>query len=140
MNRGTMGVNSLPKTVARQRRDCDLNPGRSAPESSTLTIRLPSYPFLPVAGSKIERLLFCTGCTYQKLVCVCVCVCHGFKTAPLNGGPTDRAIVGDNWRNHGWRATPGFSHYRAMLCIRGTSHGPVSVSVYVCVCHKSEFY
>jgi len=32
-----MGVNSLPKTVTRQRRDCDLNPGPSAPESSTLT-------------------------------------------------------------------------------------------------------
>ena len=34
--------------------------------------------------------------------------------------------------------------YRAMLCIRGTSHGPVSLcvclSVSVCVCHKSEFY
>jgi len=30
--------------------------------------------------------------------------------------------------------TDGF--YRAMLRIRGTSHGPVSVSV----CHKSEFY
>ena len=34
--------------------------------------------------------------------------------------------------------------YRAMLCIRGTSHGPVSVSVSVCVrlsvCHKSKFY
>ena len=29
-----------------------------------------------------------------------------------------------------------FSFYHAMLCIRGTSHGPVSV----CVCHKSEFY
>jgi len=28
--------------------------------------------------------------------------------------------------------------YRAMLCIRGTSHGPVSACV--CVCHKSEFY
>jgi len=27
VNRGTMGVNSLPKTVTRQRRDCDLNPG-----------------------------------------------------------------------------------------------------------------
>ena len=38
-----MGVNSLPKTVTRQRRDCDLNPGRSAPESSTLTTRLPSH-------------------------------------------------------------------------------------------------
>ena len=46
-----MGVNSLPKTVkrvcvcvTRQRRDCDLNPGPSAPESSTLTTRPPSQP------------------------------------------------------------------------------------------------
>jgi len=37
-----MGVNSLPRTVTRQRRGCDLNPGPSAPESSTLTTRLPS--------------------------------------------------------------------------------------------------
>ena len=42
-----MGVNSLPKTVARHRRGCDLNPGCSAPESSTLTTRLPSHPFDP---------------------------------------------------------------------------------------------
>jgi len=28
-----MGVSSLPKIVTRQRRDCDLNPGPSAPES-----------------------------------------------------------------------------------------------------------
>jgi len=42
VNRGTMGVNSLPKTVTRQRCDCDLNPGPSAPESSTLTTRLSS--------------------------------------------------------------------------------------------------
>ena len=33
-----MGVNSLPKTVTRQRRGCDLNPGPSAPESNTLTL------------------------------------------------------------------------------------------------------
>jgi len=39
-----MGVNSLPKTVTRQRRGCDLNTGPSAPESSTLTTRLPSHP------------------------------------------------------------------------------------------------
>ena len=38
-----MGVNSLPKTVTRQRRGYDLNPGDSAPESSTLTIRLPFH-------------------------------------------------------------------------------------------------
>ena len=35
-------MNSLPKTVTRQRRDCNLNPGPSAPESSTLTTRLSS--------------------------------------------------------------------------------------------------
>ena len=34
MNRGTVGVNSLPA----------IEPGPSAPESSTLTIRLPSHP------------------------------------------------------------------------------------------------
>jgi len=34
-------VTSLPKTVTRQRRDCDLNPSLSAPESSTLTTCLP---------------------------------------------------------------------------------------------------
>ena len=37
-------MNSLPKTVTRQRRGCDMNPGPSAPESSTLTTRLPSHP------------------------------------------------------------------------------------------------
>ena len=36
-----MGMNSLPKTVTRQCRDCDSNPGPSVPESSTLTTRLP---------------------------------------------------------------------------------------------------
>jgi len=38
-----MGVNNLPKTVTGQRRDCDLNPGPSAPESSALATRLPSH-------------------------------------------------------------------------------------------------
>jgi len=36
-------LNSLPKTATRQRRDCDLNPRPAAPESSTLTTRLPSH-------------------------------------------------------------------------------------------------
>ena len=40
-----MCVNSLPKTVSRQRRDYDLNPGPSAPESSTLATRLPNRPY-----------------------------------------------------------------------------------------------
>ena len=42
----TTGVNSLPETVTRQRHDCDLNPGPSVPESSTLTTRLPSHPWV----------------------------------------------------------------------------------------------
>ena len=50
VNRGTMGVNSLPKTVSRQRRGCDLNPGPTAPESSMLTTRLPSHPGITVLG------------------------------------------------------------------------------------------
>jgi len=44
VNIDTTGVNSLPKTVTRQRRCCNLIPGPSAPESSTLTTRLPSHP------------------------------------------------------------------------------------------------
>ena len=46
VNRGTVCVNSLLKTLTRQRRDCDLNPGPSATESSVLTTWLPSHPLL----------------------------------------------------------------------------------------------
>ena len=49
-----MGVNSLPKTVTRQRRGCDLNPGPNAPESSTLTTRLPSHASDCVAEMKLD--------------------------------------------------------------------------------------
>ena len=39
-DRGTMGVNSLPKTVTRQRCGCDLNPGPSAPRRQCVTSSL----------------------------------------------------------------------------------------------------
>ena len=45
-NRGTMGANSLPKTVTRQRHSGDLNSRPAVPESSTLTTRLPSHLWL----------------------------------------------------------------------------------------------
>jgi len=53
-------VSSLPKTVTRQRRGCDLNPGPSASEST----RLPSHPigmvklslFHTVARNKVARI------------------------------------------------------------------------------------
>jgi len=47
-------VNSLPKTVTRQRGDCDLNSGPSAPESSTLTTRLPSHPHAMLARNQMS--------------------------------------------------------------------------------------
>ena len=50
-------MNSLPKTVTRQRRGCDLNPGPSAPESSTLTTRLPSQPFISSSFKRIRRMI-----------------------------------------------------------------------------------
>jgi len=58
-------VNSFAKTVARQRRGFDLNPGPSAPESSTLTTRLPSHPRGNTAAKTIDvktflRFLFWT--------------------------------------------------------------------------------
>ena len=51
-----MGVNSLPKNVTRQRRDCDLNPGPSAPESSTLTSQYP-LKFI-VTASDLKQVTF----------------------------------------------------------------------------------
>jgi len=51
-----MSVNSLPKTVTRQRRACDLKTGPSVPESSTLTTRLPSHVHESSNGGE------CSGC------------------------------------------------------------------------------
>ena len=59
-----MGVNSLAKTVARQRRDYDLNLGPSALESSTLTTRLPSHPMTKITNLKTSIQARNTGDCY----------------------------------------------------------------------------
>jgi len=64
-----MGVNSW--TVTRQRRGCDLNAGPSAPESSTLTTRLP----VPPCATKNERINTAAG-----LVAVVVTVVDAVDT------------------------------------------------------------
>jgi len=61
-----MGVNSLPKTVTRQRRNCDLNPGPSAPESSTLTTRLPSHSGHLLVLFKMQPLCPACFCFYAN--------------------------------------------------------------------------
>jgi len=54
-----MGVNSFPKTVTLQRRGCDLTPGPTVPEASTLTTRLPSHPgYRDFRYSKRDGVLF----------------------------------------------------------------------------------
>ena len=47
-----MGVNSLPKTVIGQHRGRYLNPGPTAPESSTPTTRLPRHPTSDTEASR----------------------------------------------------------------------------------------
>ena len=61
-----MGVNSLPETVTRQRHDCDLNPGRTAPESSTLSTRLPSHHPHAVA-LHVSRYSASMRCVFAEL-------------------------------------------------------------------------
>ena len=67
-----MGVNSLPKTVTRQRRGCDLNLGPTAPESSTLTTRLPSHPLaMSVTCTKQQVLVQCVLYHVVRLARIC---------------------------------------------------------------------
>ena len=68
VNRGTMGVNSLPKTVTRQRHDCDLNLGPSVPES-TLSTRLPSHPYCWQYICKIANSQFLFAVMITALAC-----------------------------------------------------------------------
>ena len=66
-----MGVNSLPKTVTRQRHGCDLNPGPSASESSTLITRLPNS-------------IDCSRIAISVCVYVCLYVCQLSKSTVTN--------------------------------------------------------
>jgi len=86
-----MGVNSLPKTVTRQRHDCDLNPGPSASESSTLTTRLPSHLLIG------EREVLC-----DERVCLSVCVClsvHDHRAERSTRSLNDATVV---WARSGF--------------------------------------
>jgi len=74
VNGGTMGVNSLPKTVIQQRRGCDLNPGPTVPESSTLTTRLPSHPEIKDSNNKHGSVRM-TRTQFSEFVILCFYSC-----------------------------------------------------------------
>ena len=61
-------MNSLPKTVTQQHRGCDLNPGPTAPESSTLTTQLPSQYALGCINHDSGALRFCSLVIVQKKI------------------------------------------------------------------------
>jgi len=66
-----MGVNSLPKTVTRQRRYCNLNRGPSVPESSTLTTRPPCWSTYLL--TRLARVICDSWYLYVKRVHNCDC-------------------------------------------------------------------
>ena len=90
-----MGVNSLPKTVTRQRRDCDLNPGPSAPESSTLTTRLISNKTISQQTSLRRRA--CTCAVVDLFVCNFESGLCGVLFDPLRAAPGEPSSL----RPHG---------------------------------------
>jgi len=67
---GTMGVNSLPKPVTQQHRDCDLNPGPSAPESSMITTRLLRHLVNGCCGDSSTRVMKSKSGTVTSSACL----------------------------------------------------------------------
>ena len=112
VNRGTMGVNSLPKTVTRQRRGCDLNPGPSAPESSTLTIRPPSHP---------------QQCSYPKIRGRLITV------AEVVGATSCEGLVACLLSDSGSRLQPSVA---AVRDVQQRQHCPRTSCFIVCCCSK----
>ena len=80
-----MGVNSLPKTVTRLRHDCDLNPGPSAPESSTLTTRLPRHPKVQGTVSTQHNM--------QRYCKICYCYYSSSDTISTNKTHNNNIII-----------------------------------------------
>jgi len=115
VNRGTMGVNSLPYLI---HRDCDLNPGPSAPESSTLTARLPSmyiYAYVCVRAVWHWLLVFalrfhlnlhfflCSAQTQRLLVIIAHCNSKGQRVPYL--------LVTNPYLYDTWPVSPETSGY-----------------------------
>ena len=105
-------MNSLPKTVTRQRRGCDLIPGPSAPESSTLTIRPPSHP---------------QQCSYPKIRGRLITV------AEVVGATSCEGLVACLLSDSGSRLQPSVA---AVRDVQQRQHCPRTSCFIVCCCSK----
>jgi len=93
VNRDTIGVNSLPKTVTQQCRGCDLSPGPSMPEFSTLTTRLPSHPVIGIVklnSKNTNGSLCCFNIQFSKFN---IMQFHTKHYVPLSAS---RPVIGRN--------------------------------------------
>jgi len=117
-----MGVNSLPKTVTRQRRGCALSPGPSAPQSSTLATRLPSHPTCILRTEIVTYRCYVNwqisvlAWTYCQQISNC--------TPVLTYWPTD---WGHQWLTDCWSCTAfccGIFSFLRQLCTAG--HGTLN--------------
>jgi len=115
-------VNSLPKTVTRQRCDCDLNPGPSAPESSTLTTRLPSHVLSRhrklVAGQVWKRVWGHEACSWkawepqmwrQKVMMIYFIVLMCTEQAVSSAAAAAQDGNGASWRTNVFRFSGGWA-------------------------------
>jgi len=73
--------------------DCDLNPGPSAPESSTLTTRLPNHPHSSTALLSVDVNNFVRDVVWQRQLCggVRCTSTRGRRTASSAGAETTTA-------------------------------------------------
>jgi len=88
--------------------------------------------FLVNFNQLLDADYFCPQCrrkSHQNRTAITNVVAINFRGAVFCNSLRRPADVGRGGRHYKWPCSNvvGFYFYRAMLCIRGTSHGPVSV-------------
>jgi len=127
-------VNSLPKTVTRQRRDCDLNPGLSAPQSSTLTTRLPSHPRYCLTTEKDQN-----GHQRKHIVSPLVCFLIIPRPAPTYWALSNAAIYPSVCLSHASDGEfQGCGYYKTL--IRNPDLEPTGQRGCKCTCETGGTY
>jgi len=104
---------------------------KSAPRSRQITCHNPTTQFFTGRMPPWDQQHQSTESIWYKLL-----IQEIFHTQKqTNKHPFNGPLSRTTWLNRYQKGKTNLDfHYRAMLCIRGTSYGPVSV------CHKSEFY
>jgi len=93
-----MGVNSLNKTVTRQRHGCDLNSGPTVPESSMLTTWIPSHSTVAHSKPCLKRNVICKA----KLQSLSRCNSHAAYASKYDTGTgVGKVLQSDSWHRGG---------------------------------------